>query len=116
MVKHMLSGLVAGMAAIAAAISLMVPAGAAELPVRGARSHHAVAWCGPCGCLRVSYVYHREILTTYGTGFDPRNYDQTRPHFYLGAVRRYPRYWVEAAWYSGESRKPFCRGPAWSSE
>ena len=57
---------------------------------------HARFACGPCGCLYVSYVYHRELRSTYGTGFDPRNYDQTEPHFYLGRMRAYPRYWVSA--------------------
>lgn len=67
------------------------------VPVRPA---HFVRACGPCGCLRVTYVYHRDIRTTYGTGFDPRNYDQTEPYFYPGPVRRYARYWVclEPAW------------------
>jgi hypothetical protein len=50
--------------------------------------------CGPCGCLTVKWVYHREVETTYGAGFDPRNYDTTEPHFYLGPIRRYPRYFV----------------------
>jgi hypothetical protein len=52
------------------------------------------AWCGPCGCLRVSYNSHRELRSTYGIGFDPRTYDQTEPHYFYGAVRAYPRYWV----------------------
>ena len=50
--------------------------------------------CGPCGCLSVEYVHHRELLSTYGTGFDPRNYDETEPHYYFGPVRSYPRYFV----------------------
>ena len=58
--------------------------------------HHAVHVYDPCGCLHVSYVYHRELRATYGTGFDPRNFDQTEPYFYLGRVRAYPRYWVSA--------------------
>jgi hypothetical protein len=38
------------------------------------------------------YVYHRDLRQTYGTGFDPRNYDETEPHYYFGPVRRYVRY------------------------
>jgi hypothetical protein len=65
---------------------------AADLGVAPLRS--AGAWCGPCGCLRVSYNYHRDLRSTYGIGFDPRTYDQTEPHYFHGAVRAYPRYWV----------------------
>lgn len=86
--------------ALAAAVGALAlasagPVGAADLnvpPVAGA------AHCGPCGCLQVTYVYHRELLTTYGTGFDPRNYDTTQPHFYFSrAVHAYPRYFVEGS-------------------
>jgi hypothetical protein len=51
--------------------------------------------CGPCGCLRVTYVYHRSLESTYGLNFDPRNYDQTEPHYYFGRLRAYPRYFVD---------------------
>ena len=50
---------------------------------------------GPCGCLQVSYDYHREMRMTYGTGFDPRNFDTTEPYYYFGRVRAYPQFWVE---------------------
>jgi hypothetical protein len=30
------------------------------------------------------------LESTYGTGFDPRNYDTTEPHHYLGPVRAWP--------------------------
>jgi hypothetical protein len=63
---------------------------AADLQV-SPRSYQA-ADCGPCGCLHVTYDYHREVLTTYGLGFDPRNYDTTQPHYFLGATRAYPHY------------------------
>ena len=70
-------------------------AGAADLqspPPTAARP----AYCGPCGCLQVTYVYHRQLLSTYGTGFDPRNYDTTEPHYYFSrSVHAYPRYSVE---------------------
>jgi hypothetical protein len=66
-----------------------------QLPQVAPRSPHAALACGPCGCLRVGYVYHRDLRTTYGTGFDPRNFDETQPYFYPGRVRAYPRYWVE---------------------
>jgi hypothetical protein len=55
----------------------------------------APASCPPCGCLTVSYVYHPELRSTYGTGFDPRNFDGTQPYYYFGPVRAYPRYFVD---------------------
>jgi hypothetical protein len=64
---------------------------AADLPITG-RAPRQVAECGPCGCLRVDFDYHRELRSTYGTGFDPRNYDETQPHYYFGPMRAYPRY------------------------
>jgi hypothetical protein len=82
---------------LAAALGMAGPtsAFAAELGVQVRHPHAALA-CGPCSCLHRSYVYHRELRSTYGTEFDPRNYDQTEPHFYLGRTRAYPRYWVSA--------------------
>jgi hypothetical protein len=72
------------------------PLGAAELEVpRGVAHAYVGPYCGPCGCLQVTYVRHRVIETTYGTGFDPRNYDETEPHYYLGRVHRFPRYFVD---------------------
>lgn len=71
-------------------IASLGPLGAAELPVPS-----GLARCGPCGCLGVAYVYHRELRSTYGLGFDPRNYDTTQPHYYFGPVRAWPRYFVE---------------------
>jgi hypothetical protein len=53
------------------------------------------SYCGPCGCLRVTYVHHRSMESTYGLNFDPRNDDQTVPHYYFGRVRAYPRYFVD---------------------
>lgn len=82
---------------VAGAIAVTASAFGAELlPPPGVRVRHlhVAPACGPCGCLRVTYVYHRDIRTTYGTGFDPRNFDQTEPYFYPGPVRGYPRYWV----------------------
>ncbi len=55
----------------------------------------APAYCGPCGCLRVAYNYHPELRSTYGLGFDPRNYDTTEPHYYLGQLRAYPQYYFD---------------------
>jgi hypothetical protein len=72
------------------------PIGAAELDVPHAVARaHTAPYCGPCGCLRVAYVRHPVLGTTYGTGFDPRNYDQTEPHYYLGRLHRFPRYFVD---------------------
>jgi hypothetical protein len=82
--------------AIAAACTV-VPAGAQaadrDLPAGVAR--HRGHFCGCCGCLGVSYDYHRELRSTYGAHFDPRNYDQTEPHYYFGPVRAYPQYWSD---------------------
>jgi hypothetical protein len=72
---------------------------AAELPLPQhlpTHRHYAAPAFGPCGCLHMTYVYHREVRSTYGTGFDPRNFNQTEPYFYLGRTRAYPRYWVSA--------------------
>jgi hypothetical protein len=70
-------------------------AGAADLqspPPTAARP----AYCGPCGCLQVTYVYHRELRSTYGTDYDPRNYDATEPHYYFSrSMHAYPRYFVD---------------------
>ena len=57
--------------------------------------------CGPCGCLGVAQVRHRSVESTYGLGFDPRNDDQTEPHYYLGPIRSYPRYFVDGATFPG---------------
>ena len=69
---------------------------AAELHVPGpATQSRAPADCGPCGCLSVEYVYHRELRSTYGVSYDPRNFDTAEPYYYLGPIRRYPRYFVD---------------------
>lgn len=76
--------------------SLGTPLGAADLAVpRGVARAQLGPYCGPCGCLRVTYVRHRALESTYGLSYDPRNYDGTEPHYYLGPVRSYPRYTVE---------------------
>ena len=95
--------------AIAVAIAGLVLPGlvrAAELPVRARIGHPRIhtLYCGPCGCLGVAYVYHREIRSTYGLGFDPRNYDTTQPHFYLGRMRAWPRYFVRGGPFRGPCR------------
>jgi hypothetical protein len=59
------------------------------------RAVHSAHQCGCCGCLHVFYDYHRELRATYGAGMDPRNYDQTEPHYYFGRVRAYPQYWSD---------------------
>ena len=84
----------------AAAVLLASPTprvGAAELlPRHVAQAHvRGPAHCGPCGCLLVTYVHHRAFGSTYGLGFDPRNYDQTEPYFYLTRLHAYPRYSVD---------------------
>ncbi len=92
--KPMISSFAVWIVAVAGVVALFSSADAADLAVPAARSaaHH----CGSCGCLHTSYVYHRELRTTFGVGFDPRNYDATEPHYYPGPVRAYPRYWVAA--------------------
>jgi hypothetical protein len=81
--------------AAAGVAAVPVSAAAAELlpPAVAHVRHHYGA---PCGCLHVSYVYHRELRSTYGLSFDPRNFDQTEPYYYFGPVRAYARYWVDA--------------------
>jgi len=83
----------AGVAAVpvSAAAAELVPLAAAHV-----RHHYGAPCCGPCGCLHVGYVYHRELRSTYGLSFDPRNFDQTEPYYHFGRVRAYPRYWVYA--------------------
>jgi hypothetical protein len=93
MSRLMISALFVGMAAAVGTVPA-IPAAAADLAVP---ARHAARWCGECGCLHVTYVHHRSLASTYGLDYDPRNYDGTQPHYYYGAVRAYPRYWVEAA-------------------
>ena len=93
------SAVVVGTVAAAAVWAVPVSAAAAELPppaVAPVRHHYTAPYWGPCGCLHVSYVYHRELRSTYGLSFDPRNFDQTEPYYHLGPIRAYPRYWVDA--------------------
>jgi hypothetical protein len=70
-------------------------AGAADrdVPRRAKAERYRLSECGCCGCLGVVYDYHRELRSTYGSHFDPRNYDQTEPHYYVGRTRAYPQYW-----------------------
>lgn len=91
MSKPMIAALLGAGAILAVAFSPSVnSARAADMAVKANVSQSA---CNdPCGCLRVSYDRHRELLTTYGTGFDPRNFDTTEPHYYFGQVRAYPQY------------------------
>jgi hypothetical protein len=44
------------------------------------------------GCWYTHYVRHRVLLSTYGAGFDPNNYDFTEPHYFFGGERDFPRY------------------------
>jgi hypothetical protein len=97
MSRLMILALVLGAVTSADLSAAPVSAVAAELlppAVAHVRYRHP-AWSGPCGCLHVSYVFHRELRSTYGLSFDPRNFDQTEPYYYFGALRAYPRYWVD---------------------
>ena len=99
MSKPTISAFVVGLV-VTACVTPPISAAAAELPlltpILHVRHFHAASRCGPCGCLHVSYVHHRELRSTYGTGLDPRNFDETQPHYYYGRIRAYPRYWVAA--------------------
>ena len=83
-----------GLLALLGTITLPNPADAADKDVQSRirAEHYSDRSCGCCGCLHVTYDHHRELRSTYGTGFDPRNYDQTEPKFYFGKVRAYPHY------------------------
>ena len=99
MSRPMISALALGTVTAASLLPAPGSAVAAELlppAVAHVRYQHTVRWYGPCGCLHVSYVYHRELRSTYGLRFDPRNFDQTEPYYHFGPIRAYPRYWVDA--------------------
>jgi hypothetical protein len=80
--------------AVAAVGVVSTPAVAADMAVKAAPADTGQQ-CGYCGCLHVSFDRHRGVESTYGLDFDPRNFDQTEPYFYLGKVRTYPQYWVD---------------------
>jgi hypothetical protein len=96
-----LLALAAGVVLYSVGFSEAVKAADRDLPRRArAERYRAVEpYCGCCGCLNVTYDRHRELRTTFGTHFDPRNYDQTEPHYYFGPVRAYPQYWTERGGY-----------------
>jgi hypothetical protein len=85
-----LLGLVVFLCGIGANIS-----GAADQTIPSAGPIVAAKQCGCCGCLRATYEFHSELRSTYGTQFDPRNYDQTTPHYYFGRMRAYPLYYSD---------------------
>jgi hypothetical protein len=79
---------------------------AADLGVPGPGGQ--AAECGPCGCVGVTYDHHRELQSTYGLAFDPRNFDQTEPYYYFSAERAWPHYWCDQqnAVYVGKGKAP----------
>jgi hypothetical protein len=87
----LLAGMVIAITAsrVALGAELQIP------PASHAHQYREASSCGPCGCLHVTWTYHRVLLSTYGVGFDPRNFDTTQPFFYYGAVRAYPHFWCE---------------------
>ncbi len=96
MSKPIMSALIVGAVTATGVLAAPVFATAAELQVPPPAAHvRQAAECGPCGCLHVTYDYHRELRSTYGLSFDPRNFDQTQPYYYFGAVRAYPRFWCD---------------------
>ena len=100
MSRPMIPALVLGTVSAAGMAAAPVSAVAAELlppAVAHVRHQPTAAWYGHCGCLHVSYVFHRKLRYTYGLSFDPRNFDQTEPYYRFGPLRAYPRYWVSAA-------------------
>jgi hypothetical protein len=99
MSRPTISALLAGIVAAVVVPAVPVTAVTAELLPPAAphmRHRHAAPCCGPCGCLHVNYVYYKELRSTYGLSFDPRNFDQTEPYYHFGPVRAHPRYWVDA--------------------
>jgi hypothetical protein len=70
-----------------------------DVPRRVGVGRYPGPYCGCCGCLGVTYDYHRELRSTYGAHFDPRNYDQTEPHYHYGPLRAYPQYWSDLRGY-----------------
>lgn len=94
---------------LAAAAGLLAgsqSARAADLGVPGPAAQEAE--CGPCGCVHVTYEYHRELRSTYGLAYDPRNFDETQPYYYFGPVRAYPRFWcdVQNVQHIGKGKAP----------
>jgi hypothetical protein len=83
------------MLVLAAVVGLMALPSSTRAADLGVAPQAGAPVCPPCGCLTVSYVYHPELRSTYGTGFDPRNYDETQPRYYFGPVRAYPRFFVD---------------------
>ena len=90
--------MIRALAGLGSAAVLLVAFSGTPVPAADLKVPGGVAYgpdCGPCGCLRVAYVRHPTIQTTYGTGFDPRNFDTQEPHYFLGKVRSFPRYYVD---------------------
>lgn len=81
---------------VLSALVFAATAGAADLEApRPGPNAAAPATCGRCGCLAVEYVAHPQLESTYGLAYDPRNFDTAEPYFYMGPVRRYPRFFVD---------------------
>ena len=89
MSKPVISALLVGILAVGGVPIAFNSATAADLAVPAYRAA-AAQGCGSCGCLHVSYVHHRELRSTYGIGFDPRNYDGDRAALFLWAHARLP--------------------------
>jgi hypothetical protein len=93
---------------VAGTVGLLAGAPTARAADLGVPGPAQEAECGPCGCVHVTYDYHRELRSTYGVAFDPRNFDQTQPYYYFGPVRAYPRFWcdVQQTSYIGKGKAP----------
>jgi hypothetical protein len=74
-------------------VIVAAPSGnAADLPSRHLTAEvPARRLDGICPCYTYT-VRHRVMLSTYGAGFDPNNYDMTEPHYFLGPFKTFRRY------------------------
>jgi hypothetical protein len=85
---------VAAVALVTALLPYSAKAADTVAPLPG--YHHRVFhYKDSCGCLHLTYHYHRELRFTYGAFSDPRSFDTQEPYFYYGPVKAYPEYFVE---------------------
>ena len=95
MLKPSILALAIGLIGLAACI-LPVSASAADLPVSVRPNRPQRCGVGNAVVFISPTFITENCDQPTGTGFDPRNFDTTEPHYYLGRMRAYPRYWVSA--------------------
>lgn len=95
MLKPIMMAVLAGLTIAISGSRVVLGAELQIPPAAHAHQYQEAHTCGPCGCLHVTWTYHRVLLSTYGIGFDPRNFDTAQPYFHYGAVRAYPHFWCE---------------------